>query len=301
MSVAVSVERVAALAGVEIAYQSFGDSVGQPLLLIMGLGAQMLLWPEGLCERLAERGFFAIRFDNRDSGHSTVLHDLGAPSLRAVLERRAPAPYELSDMAADAAGLLDELGIGAAHVAGASLGGMVAQTLAIERPERVSSLASIMSTTGDRRVGQPTPEAIEVLMAAPPLDDRDAYVESTVAARAVIGSRGLWRDEAWTREIAGRAFDRGIWPDGTLRQLAASVASRNRTEALRAIEAPTVVIHGAQDPLIDVSGGRATAAAIPGAELVVIDGMGHDLPPAAWDRIIAAIAANAARAAPKPG
>ena len=290
-------ERRARVGDIELAYETIGGPAGQPMLLIMGLAAQMILWPDGLCRRFADRGFFVIRFDNRDCGRSTVLDRAGRPSLQAVLARRARPPYELTDMAADAAGLLDHLGITAAHVVGASLGGMIAQTLAIERPERVLSLASIMSTTGNGRVGQPTPEALEVLMTRPPLDDRSAFVESTIAARAVIGSRGLERDEEWTRAIAGRSFDRGIHPDGTLRQLAASIASRNRTERLRQIDVPTVVIHGTDDPLIDASGGRATAEAIPGAELVLIDGMGHDLPPAAWDRIVDAVAANAARSA----
>jgi pimeloyl-ACP methyl ester carboxylesterase len=295
VSVPFSGELTARIGALELAYETVGARADRPLLLIMGLAAQMILWPDGLCERLAARGFFVVRFDNRDCGRSTVLDHLGPPSLRAVLERRARPPYELSDMACDAAGLLDHLDISAAHVVGASLGGMIAQTLAIEHPERVLSLASMMSTSGDRRVGQPTAEALEVLMTRPPLDAREAYVESAAAARAVIGSPGLARDEAWTREAAGRSFDRGIWPDGTLRQLAASIASRNRAERLRSVQAPTVVIHGSEDPLIDVSGGRATAAAIPDAELVVIEGMGHDLPPAAWDRIVDAIAANAGR------
>jgi pimeloyl-ACP methyl ester carboxylesterase len=199
-------------------------------------------------------------------------------------------------MAADAAGLLDHLGIDAAHVVGASLGGMIAQTLAAERPERVLSLASIMSTTGNPAVGQPTAAAREVLMTRPPLDDRAAFVESVAASRAVIGSRGLERDEAWTREIAGRSFDRGVWPSGTLRQLVAIVASGDRTAALATVQAPTVVIHGTDDSLIGPSGGEATAAAIPGARPVMIDGMGHDLPPASWDPIVDAIVANAARA-----
>ena len=177
------------------------------------------------------------------------------------------------------------------------MGGMITQTLAIEHPERVLSLASIMSTTGERSVGQATPEAQEVLWRRPPLDDREAFAEEIVLVRSVIGSQGLERDEEWSREVARRAFDRGIYPDGSMRQIAAIVASGDRTDALRRLDVPTVVIHGTGDPLIGVSGGEATAAAIPGAELMLIEGMGHDLPPAAWDRIVDAIVANAARAA----
>ena len=177
------------------------------------------------------------------------------------------------------------------------MGGMIGQTLAIEHPERVRSLASIMSTTGERSVGLPTDEARNALMTPPPLDDREAYVESITAARDVLGSPGLERDEAWTRDAAGRSFDRGVHPAGTLRQLVAIISSGDRTEALGRLDVPAVVIHGTGDPLISVTGGEATAAAIPGAELVLIDGMGHDLPPPAWEAIVDAIALNAARAA----
>jgi pimeloyl-ACP methyl ester carboxylesterase len=283
---------------VELAYQTIGDTADPPLLLIMGLGAQMILWPDAFCELLADRGFFVVRYDNRDCGRSTVLEGGAPPSLRDALERgRDAAPYTLSDMAGDAVGLLDHLEIRAAHVVGASLGGMIAQTLTIEHPDRVLSLASIMSTTGDTSVGDATAQAREVLMTRPPLDDRAAFVESAAAARAVIGSRGLERDEAWTRQAAGGSYDRGIHPEGTLRQLAAVIASGDRTESLRGLDVPTVVIHGSDDPLIRISGGEATAEAIPGAELVRIDGMGHDQPPASWEPIADAIAANAARAA----
>ena len=294
----VSEELRADVGEVELAYQTIGDAADPPFLLIMGLGAQMILWPDAFCELLAARGFFVVRYDNRDCGHSTVLEGAGAPSLQDALERgRDAAPYTLSDMAGDAVGLLDQLEIRAAHVVGASLGGMIAQTLTIEHPDRVLSLASIMSTTGDTSVGDATAQAREVLMTRPPLDDRAAFVESAAAARAVIGSRGLERDEEWVREVAGLSYDRGVHTEGTLRQLAAVVASGDRTESLRRLDTPTVVIHGSDDPLISVTGGKATAAAVPGAELVVIEGMGHDLPPPSWERIAEAIAANAARAA----
>jgi pimeloyl-ACP methyl ester carboxylesterase len=290
-------EAIARVGEVELCYQTIGKPRDPPMLMIMGLAAQMYWWPDGLCNLLVRRGLRLIRFDNRDCGGSSVLDALGVPSLQAALAGAdGAAPYTLSKLAGDTVGLLDALGIAAAHVVGASMGAMIAQALAIEHPDRVLSLASIMGTTGERSVGRPTPAAQEVLMRAPPLDDRGAYVESVAAARAVIGSHGLERDEAWTREIAERSFDRGVRPDGTLRQLVAIIASGDRTAALRRLRVPTVVVHGTDDALIDASGGRATAAAIPGAELVLIDGMGHDLPPSAWGQIADAIAANAARA-----
>ena len=291
-------ERLASVGDVELAYQTMGDSADEPMLLVMGLASQMIGWPDAFCSLLVERGFFVIRFDNRDCGRSSVLDDGGAPSPRDALEGGADAvPYTLSDLAGDAAGLLDALDVAAAHLVGVSMGGMIAQTLAIEHRERVRSLASIMSTTGDPSVGGATPEAQEVLWRRPPLDDREAFAEEVVEVRAVIGSQGLERDEDWSRETGRRAFDRGIYPDGSMRQIAAIVASGDRTEALGRLDVPTVVVHGTDDALISVTGGEATAAAIPGAELVLIDGMGHDLPPAAWDRIVEAIVANAARAA----
>ncbi len=256
----------------------------------------MIGWPDGFCELLVERGFFVIRFDNRDSGRSTWLPELGVPSVtKAWSEELSEPPYLFTDMAADGAGLLDALGIPAAHVVGASLGGFVAQTLAIEHPERVLSLASVMSSTGSGRVGQPTPAAMEALMTRPP-DDREGYVETIVAARRVIGSTGFEQDEEWIRQTAGRAYDRGLNPDGVQRQLVASICSGSRHDRLPEIEAPTVVLHGAADPLIDKSGGIATAEAIPGAELAIIEGWGHDLPAGVWEQVVDAITENAARA-----
>jgi pimeloyl-ACP methyl ester carboxylesterase len=311
MAVTQTEEQFATVGEIELAYETFGRPGDPAVLLIMGLGAQMIFWPEELCERLAQAGqnqapqrrlgsatpHFVIRFDNRDAGRSTVLDYYGPPDVRRVAAGELEAPYLLQHMADDAVGLLDHLGIERAHVAGASLGGMIAQRVAIDHPERVLTLASIMSTTGDRGVGHPTPEAMAVLMSAPPTD-RDGYVESTLAARAVIGSKPP--DEIRTRELAERSFDRGYHPEGTARQLAAVMASPDRAPELREIAAPTVVIHGSDDALIGVSGGEATAAAIPGAELVVIDGMGHDLPPRFLDPIVAALTANFARATP-PG
>jgi pimeloyl-ACP methyl ester carboxylesterase len=282
--------------GIELCYQTLGDSDDPPMLLIQGIGSQMIGWPDGFCELFAERGFFVIRFDNRDSGRSTWLSELGTPSVtRAQNKELSEPPYLFTDMADDCAGLLDALSIPAAHVAGASLGGFVAQTLAIERPERVLSLASMMSSTGSGQVGQPTPAAMEALMTRPP-DDRDGYVEAIVAARKVIGSTGFDQDERWIRATAGRAYARGYNPDGTQRQLVASICSGSRHDRLGEITAPTVVLHGAADPLIDASGGRATAEAISGAELVIIEGWGHDLPPGVWRQVAEAVTENAKRA-----
>jgi pimeloyl-ACP methyl ester carboxylesterase len=282
--------------GIRLCHQAMGDSDDPPMLLIMGIGSQMVGWPDGLCELLADRGYFLIRFDNRDCGRSTWLSELGVPSATKAWETRlVDPPYLFTDMADDCAGLLDALGIPAAHVVGASLGGFVAQTLAIERPDRVLSLASVMSSTGSGEVGQPTPAAMQALMTRPP-DDRDGYVEAIVAGRRVIGSTGFEPDEDLIRRTARRAHERGLNPEGTQRQLVASICSGSRQGRLGEITAPTLVLHGAADPLIDVSGGRATAAAIPGAELVVIDGWGHDLPAGVWERLVDAVTENAGRA-----
>lgn len=282
--------------GIRLCYQTVGEASDPPLVLISGVGSQMVNWPEGFCEGLARRGFRVIRFDNRDCGRSTSLDDLGVPSLTKAWNRELEdPPYLLSDMAADCAGLLDALGHEAAHVVGMSLGGFVAQTLAIEHPERVLSLASVMSSTGSGKVGQATPEAMEALLNKPP-DDPDGYADALVSARKVIGSPGFEMDEELVRTLALRAYERGLNPDGTQRQLVASICSGSRSRRLGEITAPTLVLHGTADPLIDVSGGRATAEAIPGAELVLIDGWGHDLPPALWERIADEIASNAARA-----
>jgi pimeloyl-ACP methyl ester carboxylesterase len=289
-------ELTAPVNGIEIVYQTFGDAADPTILLIMGLGVQMLGWDERLCELLVERGFQVVRFDNRDVGRSTKLSEEPRANLVAALSGDLrSASYRLSDMAADSAGLLDHLAVEAAHVVGASQGGMIGQTMAIERPERVLSLTSIMSTTGDPSVGQPHPEAIPALLTRPPAD-REGFAESVVGAWRVIGSPGFDGDEDALRARARASFDRGIDPDGTGRQLVAILASGDRTEALRAVDVPTVVIHGTDDPLIDVSGGKATAAAIPGAELVLIEGMGHDLPRQLWPRLVDLIVANAERA-----
>jgi pimeloyl-ACP methyl ester carboxylesterase len=289
-------ERLAPANGIELAYQKMGDPDGEPLLLVMGLATQMIAWEEGFCSLLADRGFLVVRFDNRDIGRSTKIESAGLPSrVDMTIGRRATAPYLLRDMANDAVGLLDHLGIDSAHVAGVSMGGMIAQTLAIEHPGRVRSLASIMSTTGNRRVGTPALKSYGVLFGRPPHGRQEA-IERAVRTFSVIGSPGYPFDEERLREIAGRSYDRGHSTAGVLRQLHAVTASGDRTRALASVTVPAVVIHGKCDPLIRASGGRATARAIPGARLRLIDGMGHDLPPALWPTFVEEIASNAERA-----
>ena len=286
--------------GIEIEYESFGDPEDPALLLVMGLGAQMILWPEEFCEALADRGHHVVRFDNRDIGLSTRLDHAGLPdvvgALAAVAQGRpVAAPYRLADMAADAAGLLDALDLSSAHVVGASMGGMIAQTLAVEHPGRVRTLTSIMSTTGDPSLPQARPEAMAMLLTPAPTQ-RAAAIEHGVRLWRTIGSPGFPFDEAEVRATAGRAFDRGVSPAGVARQLVAILASGSRRDVLAGVRAPTLVIHGAADPLIPVEAGRATAAAVRGAELLEIDGMGHDLPRALWPTLVDAIAKHAAQA-----
>ena len=282
---------------IELCYETFGDPADPALLLIMGLGTQMLGWDDEFCEALADRGFHVVRYDNRDIGRSTILDTYPAPTLGQLLRRdRRAAAYTLAEMAADGVGLLDYLGIERAHVVGASMGGMIAQTIAARRPERVLSLASIMSSTGSRITGQPALRTYRRFL-RPVSSDRQRYIDQATDLFHWIGSPGFDRDEASLRDLLGRMYDRGHHPSATSRQLAAILASGNRTAELRQITAPTVVIHGTDDRLIAPSGGRATARAIPGARLLMIEGMGHDLPRGAWPQILDAIAENAARAA----
>ncbi|MPZ89414.1 MAG: alpha/beta fold hydrolase [Nitriliruptorales bacterium] len=272
--------------GIEIAYETFGDPTKPPILLIMGLGVPLLGWEEDLCHQLACSGHLVIRFDNRDVGLSTHLHDAGASDPLAVASGdTATAAYLIDDMADDTSGLIEALGLEAAHLVGVSMGGMIAQAATIRHPARVRSLTSIMSTTGDRSVGQPTQEALVVLM-QPLAVTREEGAERAVESFRVLGSPGFPPDEESVRSRALRSFDRAYDPAGVSRQLAAILASADRTPGLREVRAPALVIHGDSDPLIDVSGGRATAAAIPGAELEIIEGMGHDLPRGAWNRMI---------------
>jgi len=292
-------ELTASANGIEMVYEAFGDPADPTVLLIMGLGVQMLGWDAEFCELLAGRGFHAVRFDNRDVGRSTKIEGGPRPDLMAAaMGDASSASYTLDEMADDCAALLEHIDVEGAHVVGASQGGMIAQALAIRHPGRVLSLASIMSTTGDPAVGQPHPEALPALLARPPADLQE-YAEFVVGAFRIIGSPGFEADEEKLRERARASFERGYYPDGTARQLLAILASGDRTEALRRLDVPTVVIHGTDDILIDVSGGEATAAAIPRARLELIPGMGHDLPRQLWPRFVDLIAENAARAVPQ--
>jgi pimeloyl-ACP methyl ester carboxylesterase len=285
-------ERFCTVGDVEICFETFGDPGDPAVLLVMGLGTQMIAWHHDFCAQLASRGYFVIRFDNRDCGRST--HMKGRPPTLVQLLRRdrRAARYTLADMAGDGIGVLDHLGIERAHVVGASMGGMIAQTMAGRYPSRVLSLASIMSNTGALWSGQPAFRLYPVLLTRPP-GDKEGFVEHAATTFAKLGSAAFPRDEEELRTMARLSYDRGLSAAGTGRQLAAIIASGDRREMLARLRVPTVVIHGTADRLVRPSGGRATARAIPGARLVLIEGMGHDLPPGAWPRILDAVAANA--------
>jgi pimeloyl-ACP methyl ester carboxylesterase len=293
-------ERFTKVGELEICFQAFGRPSDPPLLLIAGLGAQMILWEDDFCAALAERGLWVVRFDNRDVGKSSQIDwkppaDAGA----AVAERkkgdRIPAPYLLEDMAADAVGLMDALGIARAHVVGASMGGMIAQEVAIHWPERVRSLTSIMSTTGDPRLPPPTPEVMNVFTKPPP-KTAEEYIEANVAAWRIFRGPDYPEDEKRDRARAIRAARRGLNLEGGQRQLLAVYASGSRKKTLPSVKAPTLVIHGADDPLVPLAAGEDTAASIPGAKLVVLPRMGHALPVAVWPRVIEEIVELAKRA-----
>ncbi|MFN2538752.1 MAG: alpha/beta fold hydrolase [Mycobacteriales bacterium] len=266
--------------GIELAYETFGDPSDPPVVLVMGLGTQLIAWPDRLCSDLAAGGRFVVRYDNRDVGLSTHLDDLPAPDLRDILVRRRRPAYRIDDMADDLIGLLDGLGLERAHLVGASMGGFIVQTAAIAEPSRVLSLTLMMTSTGSRRVGQAKVALAPRLLARRGPMDRQQAIESTVETFRVIGSRATLYDEEHLRDLAGRSYDRSHDARGYLRQLGAVVAQANRTRALTQIGVPTLVMHGLHDPLVSVSGGLALARLIRGSRFVGFSGMGHDLPPA---------------------
>lgn len=286
--------------GLLIEYGTFGEKSNPPMLLVMGLGAQMILWDEGFCEQLAGKGFYVVRFDNRDVGLTEKLDDLGVPKVLEIMAKsmkgeKVESPYSLDDMADDAAGLLDALEIDKAHICGASMGGMIVQTMAYNHPDRVLSMTSIMSSTGNPKLPPPQPDAMKVLMAPPP-GDREGIIEHGINTWKVISGPGFEFDEDYIRDMLERTYDRSHYPPGFIRQLTAIVAHGSRVEKLAGVKAPTLVIHGSADPLVPVEAGKDTAESIPGAQLMLIEGMGHNLPKEAWPQIVGAISENAAKA-----
>src|SRR6516225_4267694 len=276
--------------GIDIEYRTEGDPADPVLLLVMGLGGQLIAWPQGFVDGLRTRGFYVIRYDNRDCGLSTKFE--GMPDISALFAGdTSSAAYRIEDMADDAAALLAELGIPQAHVVGVSMGGMITQAMVINHQDLLLSACSIMSTTGDRSVGAPTGEAIAALL-RPVATSREEAVEASLEGSRVIGSPKYPTDEAFLRKRAEEAYDRSYCPDGTARQLAAVLASPDRTEALHEVRLPFLVVHGEADPLVTLSGGEATAAAVPGSKLITIPGMGHDLPEPLWPTITEAIVTN---------
>lgn len=289
---------IASVNGIEVGYETLGTPGDEPLLLVMGLGAQLIAWPRELCDALVDRGFFVIRYDNRDTGLSTKFSDVGGDFMTAFLAAAQGEPveaaYRLSDMAADGIALLDHLEIDSAHVVGASMGGMIAQTMAIEHPARVRTLTSIMSTTGEPEYGQPEPDAMAMLMRPAATTRAEAIDASVETSRVISGPEHF--DEGEARRRATEAYDRCFNPAGIARQLLAIVGSGSRAEGLAQLNVPAVVIHGDVDPLVTPSGGQRTAELIPGAELLMVEGMGHDLPPAVHAQVVEAVTSLAARA-----
>ena len=295
--------QIARANGIDICYEIFGDANAEPLLLIMGLAAQMIHWDDDFCRQLAARGFRVIRFDNRDIGKSTRLTGGKRLTPLELLKLRflkipVQASYKLRDMAEDTTGLMDVLGIKSAHLVGASMGGMIAQEIAISFPQRVRSLTSIMSSTGNPKDPPPTREAAALLMAAPPATKQE-YIERFAKTWKILRGGSFPEDEALDRSRAERTYERGLNPAGVGRQLRAILASGSRKQRLRSVKAPTLVIHGSVDPLVRPQAGRDTAASIPGAKLLMIEGMGHALPIPIWPQIIDAIDKHAHGAAAK--
>jgi pimeloyl-ACP methyl ester carboxylesterase len=296
--VAVSGELFAPVSpGIELCYQTFGDPGDDPLLLVMGLGGPMNWWDPELCRLLAEQGFYVIRYDNRDTGRSSRAPGAVRRStlVRAFAGARVRAPYSMDDLAGDAFSLLDHLGIDAAHVVGVSMGGMIVQTMAIEQPGRVRSMTSIMSTTGKRTVGWQHPSLLAPMMAnrSP---GRENYVRSSATMWRLIGSPAYPQTTEAVERRAGETFDRGVSTSGVMRQMLAVLTQPNRSHRLHGVRVPTLVIHGMADKMVHVSGGRATSMAVPGAELLLIQGMGHDLPEPLWPTFLRIIKETAARA-----
>jgi pimeloyl-ACP methyl ester carboxylesterase len=301
-NVARSEPAVARANGIELTYDTFGDAMAPPMVLIMGLASQMIAWDDEFCAALAARGFRVIRFDNRDVGLSTRLEHLGMPNMGQLMVAHMAgqptrAAYTLSDMARDVVGLLDALAIDTAHVVGASMGGAIAQTLAIEHPQRLRSLCSIMATSGDPSLPPPTPEALQLLMTPTPTDE-DGYCRRYLRVMKVLRGPGFPLDEARDAERALENFRRGIYPPGVARQMVAILASGSRKAALAKVRVPTLVIHGDADPLVPVECGIDVADTVPGAQRLIIEGMGHALPISMWPRIVATITTHAAGALP---
>jgi pimeloyl-ACP methyl ester carboxylesterase len=289
--------------GIQIEYDTFGDRSSSPLLLIMGFSGQMILWDEELCDQLANRGLYVIRFDNRDVGLSTKIEDAGEFDIMEVLSalgrgEEIRPPYTLDDMADDAIGLLDGLGLEKAHVCGASMGGMIAQTMAIRYPGRLLSLISMASSTGNPELAAARPPVTDPqsLQPVPVPREREANIEYMVNGMRELAGPGFFFDDARVRDLAAECYDRSFYPQGAGRQLLAIISSGNRRPALERVNIPTLVIHGDSDPLVPVEYGMDTAEAVPGADLLIIEGMGHDLPRGAWQRSVDAITARARRA-----
>lgn len=283
--------------GIEIVYDMFGEPDKPPVLLIVGLGQQMIAWDEEFCAQIAARGYRVIRFDNRDTGLSTKLDEAGVPNMAVVFEamvegKPVDSPYSLLDMAEDAVGLLDTLGIESAHVVGESMGGMIAQRMVIHHADRVRTLTSIMSSTGEPGLPPPTPEAMDILANRPPTD-RQGYIEDYVERWSVLNGQGLPYDDEASRKLATRVYDRGLNLAGFARQFAAIIADGSRKQALKSVTVPTLVIHGNADPLVPVECGIDTANSVPGSELLIIEGMGHTFPRQAWAQVIDAIVRHA--------
>lgn len=280
--------------GIQIEYETFGEPDSPALLLIIGIIGQLTFWDEKLCQQLAQHGHYVIRFDNRDAGLSSKIEEAGVPDIMQTIEAQMKGetinpPYTIEDMADDAVGLLDALGIEKAHICGMSMGGMIAQTIAINYPKKVLSLISIYSKTGDPEEPRPGPEAMEFLLTPPP-KEREAYIEHGIKFFSTISGPGFPYDEEWLRNFVAQSYDRAYNPEGAARQFVAILAQKNRRPELKSLSTPALVIHGADDPLILVECGKNTAADIPGAKLMVIEGMGHDMPHGgAWPQIIDAI------------